>query len=305
MGFLDILSQMMVLFAIVVIGFIGCKLKLLDADFNRKLSSLVVNITAPCLILSSVMSGDRLPDRELLLPLVVIAFATYAFLIMAGWFVSRLFRLPVQERGIFHFMLSFGNVGFIGFPVVAAIFGHEAIFYASVLIIPSNLLIFVLGTKMVTGGRDASRWNWRMFFSPFMVATYISMLIVILEIDVSPKFGNIFVLTGGMTVPSALLIIGSSLAMMPVRNMLGTFKLYLMCLFRLLIMPVVVLAVCRLAGVDAYIAGINAVLAGMPVASFGTMFCLKYGVDERRMTQGTFLSTFLSMFSIPLLSMWL
>ena len=47
MGFLDILSQMMVLFAIVVIGFIGCKLKLLDADFNRKLSSLVVNITAP------------------------------------------------------------------------------------------------------------------------------------------------------------------------------------------------------------------------------------------------------------------
>ena len=138
-----------------------------------------------------------------------------------------------------------------------------------------------------------------------MVATYISMLIVILGIDVSPKFGNIFVLTGGMTVPSALLIIGSSLAMMPVRNMLGTFKLYLMCLFRLLIMPVMVLAVCRLAGVDAYIAGINAVLAGMPVASFGTMFCLKYGVDERRMTQGTFLSTFLSMFSIPLLSMWL
>ena len=56
-------------------------------------------------------------------------------------------------------------------------------------------------------------------------------------------------------------------------------------------------------GADHEVAAINAVLVGMPVASFGTMFCMKYGRDETVMTQGTFLSTLLSVASIPLLAM--
>lgn len=305
MDFSSILSQMAVLFAIVIVGAISGRTGLMDADFNRKLSAFVVNITAPSLIMSSVMDGDRLPDSSKVLPLVVLGFSTYAFLIVVGWIISRLMRVPASQKGIYNFMLTFGNVGFIGLAVVASIFGREAVFYASMLIIPSNLLLFVLGVYMVTSGRAGSGWNWRIFFSPFMIATYLSIVIVFAGVKMPYPVAQMFHLLGGITVPASLLIIGASLATMSLRNALGSPMIYLMSVFRLLLIPLAVIYLSRLAGVDSYMAGINAVLAGTPVASFGTMFCLKYGVDDKVMTQGIFISTFLAMFSIPLLAMWL
>ena len=85
--------------------------------------------------------------------------------------------------------------------------------------------------------------------------------------------------------------------------MMGSAGTYTVCAIRLFAVPVSVLYLARLAGVDHTVAGINAVLVGMPVASFGTMFCLKYGKDETVMSQGTFWSTLLSVISIPLLAL--
>ena len=110
-------------------------------------------------------------------------------------------------------------------------------------------------------------------------------------------------LLGNMTVPAALLIIGSSIAGIPARRMTGSPGTYVMAIFRLLVLPVSIYAILRLFGTNEQIAGIDTVLAGMPVASYGTMFCLKYGKDETIMSQGTFISTLLSVLSIPLLVM--
>ena len=99
-----------------------------------------------------------------------------------------------------------------------------------------------------------------------------------------------------------VVVIGSSIGGMPVRRMAGTPATYIMCAFRLLILPVGVFYLATALGADRHIASINAVLIGMPVASFGTMFCMKYGRDDTAMTQGTFLSTLLSVATIPLLA---
>ena len=75
-----IVTQMIILFILVIIGYYLSKKKMMDADFDRKLSGLVINVTCPSLILSSVM-GDTLPDKKLILPLLVVGFATYVVLI--------------------------------------------------------------------------------------------------------------------------------------------------------------------------------------------------------------------------------
>ena len=106
-----------------------------------------------------------------------------------------------------------------------------------------------------------------------------------------------------MTVPSALLIIGSSMAQIPVRRMLGNAGIYLMSAFRLVLMPLLILWVSRLCYVDEQIADINMVLAAMPVASYGTLFCIQYHRGEAVMAQGTFITTLLSVLTIPLITM--
>lgn len=114
-----------------------------------------------------------------------------------------------------------------------------------------------------------------------------------------------FVLLGNVTVPAALLIIGSSIAQVPVRRMLGNTAIYLMAACRLMLVPLLILFLSRFLQVDETIANINVVLAAMPVASYGTLFCIQYQKGEVVMAEGTFLTTLLSVLSIPLLTMFL
>ena len=160
-----IVTQMVILFIIVIIGYFLSKKKMMDADFDRKLSVLVINVTCPSLILSSVM-GDTLPDKSFILPLLIVGFATYIVLIGGAFLLPRLLPVKAADRGIYSFMLAFGNVGFIGYPIVASIFGANAVFYACILNFPSTLLIFVFGTLFVSGGEGKVRFDWRTLYCP-------------------------------------------------------------------------------------------------------------------------------------------
>ena len=101
-----IVTQMIILFIIVIIGYFLSKKKMMDADFDRKLSVLVINVTCPSLILSSVM-GDTLPDKGFILPLLVVGFATYIVLIGGAFLLPRLLPVKAADRGIYSFRLPY------------------------------------------------------------------------------------------------------------------------------------------------------------------------------------------------------
>ncbi len=292
--------QMAVLFAIVIAGFVCHKCGVMGGELDKRLSNLVIQLTCPCLIISSTM-GDTMPDRSRILPLLAVGALTYAVLIALAYVLPRLMPVRRADRGMYSFMLTFANVGFIGYPIVASVFGQSAVFYACILNAPNTLTIFIWGIMFVTG-RKSGGFRWSLLYSPAMVATYLSIVIVASGWRAPEAVARPFSLVGAMTVPAALLVIGSSIGGMPVRRMAGTPATYIMCAFRLLILPVGVFYLATALGADRHIASINAVLIGMPVASFGTMFCMKYGRDDTAMTQGTFLSTLLSVATIPLLA---
>lgn len=99
-----IVTQMIILFILVVVGYIISKKKMMDADFDRKLSVFVINVACPCLILSSVM-GDTLPDKHFIIPLLIVGFATYVILIGAGFLLPHYLPIKATDRGIYSFML--------------------------------------------------------------------------------------------------------------------------------------------------------------------------------------------------------
>lgn len=108
------LEVMVVLFIIVILGYVACKLGYMGDKFDKKLSSIVVDITCPLLVLSSVM-GDELPDRTLILPLLGVGFLTYILLLVFGFWVPRLITKNHDDQGMIGFALMFANVGFIGY----------------------------------------------------------------------------------------------------------------------------------------------------------------------------------------------
>ncbi len=297
-------TQMVVLFTIVIVGFLLRKKGTINHEFSRQLSSFVINISCPCLIISSVLT-DNHPDASLILPLIALSFATYAFLIVIAFILPRYMPIDHANDGLFGFMITFGNVGFIGYPVVASIFGANAVFYASILNFPNTLLVFAIGTLFVSGNYKHVRFDPKILYSPGLIASYVSIAIVALDLSAPQPIAQIFNLLGSMTVPSALLIIGSSMAQIPLKKMLGSRGVYIMAALRLIILPYVILQTCRALGVNELISNINVIIIAMPVASFGTLFCIKYGKGEDVMAQGTFITTLLSVLTIPIVAMFL
>lgn len=296
------IQVMVTLFIIVLLGYVMCKLGYMGDKFDQKLSSIVIDITSPALILSSVM-GDRTPDRTLILPLLGVGFLTYLVLLVFGFGVPRLITRDHDERGMIGFALMFANVGFIGYPIVSSIFGPEAVFYAALLNMPNTFFVFTAGVMLVKGEYSVRLLNPRVLFSPSMVAAFLAALMVALDVRTPEMLARPVTMVGSITVPAALMVIGSSMARLPLRQIVGSPKVYVASALRLLVVPLSVYALFRLCGVSDTINDINTVVIAMPVASFGTMFCMKYGRNPSLMTETTFVTTVASIATIPLVTL--
>ena len=295
---------MVTLFAIVIVGFIAGKLGYMGGDFDKRLSSLVVDITCPALILSSTMSG-QLPDREMILPLLLISLLTYILLTGVALLVPRWLTKRRDDEGVVGFALMFGNVGFIGYPVVASIFGHEAVFYAAVLNVVNTFAVFTIGVMLIMGGRGAYTFRMKVLWSTPMLAAYMAILIVALGIgDVPRVISQPLTLIGQITVPAALLIIGSSMSHLSARTMLGNSTVYTTTVFRLALLPLALFFLFSALGFRQLVVNINTVVIAMPVATYGTILCLKHGRDTTLITEVTFITTLLSVITIPLVAMF-
>ena len=302
MNLLHIVTQMIMIFMVVMVGLFAAKKNLWSSDMDRKFSIFIMNVTMPALILASVMGNDLAIERSELLSLSVVALVNYLVLIGLALLIPRIWKVNQARQGLLRFMIAFGNVSFIGYPVCDAVFGPKAVFCASVLNIPFNLLVFTIGVAFINGGKAKSAFSPKMVFSPCVVASLIAVLIALFQVKIPAPVGQWFHLLGDLTIPAALIIIGSSLSNIPVRDMLGNRFVYSVTLLRLFITPTIVFAALFAVGIDPFVRNVAVVLSAMPVATNGIMLCLQYGKDERVMTQGLFITTLLSVVSIPLVA---
>ena len=301
---------MLTLFAIVVVGYIAGKWGYMGGTFDKKLSKVVIDITCPALILSSAMTGE-LPDRRYILPLLGISVLTYLLLTGVALLLPRYLTKKKDDEGVIGFAMMFGNIGFMGYPIVASIFGHEAVFYAAVLNVVNTFTVFTIGTMLVVGKnqstveeKEMSRKKMlrKVLYSTPMLSAYLTMLIVALEIKDIPEFiSQPLTMIGNITVPAALLIIGSSMSQLPLHALLGNGTIYATTLMRLAILPVGIHYLMTLLGFSSFVVGINTVVIAMHVATYGTILCLRHGKDTTLITEVTFITTLLAMISIPLL----
>ena len=301
------LEVMITLSCLVAVGYVAGKLGFLGGDFDRQLSRLVINITCPALILSSAMTGE-LPDRNYILPLLLISVITYVVLAVVAFLLPRYLTKRKDDEGAVGFALMFGNVGFMGYPVVASIFGHEAVFYAAVLNVVNTFAVFTVGTILITGSSEVGgeRFQKKVLYSTPMLSAYLTMLIVALQIDNIPGFiSQPLTMLGNITVPAALLIIGSSMSQLSLRTMLGNRTVYMTTALRLALLPLGVHYLMTALGFSPFVVGINTVVIAMPVATYGTILCLKYEKDTTMMTEVTFITTLLSMLTIPAITTFL
>ncbi len=301
MEFLSIFTKMAELFLVIVIGFAAFRLKAVDANTSKVLSRVVIYITLPCYMISSVTASSSIPTGGEIMNLLLVAILSQGLQLVVAFIIPRFMGLPKDKRGIFSFMIAFGNVGFIGFPTVTAILGQEAIFINTVLNLPFNVLSYSAGVLFLVSGNQKP--DLKRLISPAAVAAVAALILAFIKPTVPNVVDNALTLCGQVTTPAALLIIGMTLGSMPLKEMFGGWRVYLASFVRLIVTPLLLMLILRTFVSDPMVLACAVIICGMPVATNGTMLCLEYGADPKTMSQATFITTVCFLFTTPLLAL--
>ena len=147
-----ILEQMLKLFLIICLGTLLAKIGILDVHTKQKLTKLMLYVTTPLMII------DAFHDRLLMVEsqaegtqnlsvsyLFLMSFVFYILMTVLSFLFIWAMHVPKEQRRLYLFMTIFGNVGFMGFPVVSAVYGNEGLFYAAILNCMFNIIIYTFG----------------------------------------------------------------------------------------------------------------------------------------------------------------
>lgn len=306
---------MLILFTIVLLGAIARKIHLMNDDFDTLLSKLVMTVTLPGMILNSVLSNTNLPDSHTIMMMLVYSTVLYVLVCLFAWiFVRLVYRgVPRPAQGAHAYLISFGNTGFIGFAVLGAIMGNDAVLYGAVYNIPYNVFLFSVGMLFIAStGSDGTAAKKpvkeqvkaiaKQLVSPCLISCFVAMFLALFGVTDSGYVGQTCNLLGQMTVPAAMLVIGSTLAKQPLKQMVNDGWSYLTSFMRLAGVPLLIFFVGGIFIHDPYILAVIVIESAMPAASSGIMMCLAYGGDTMTMSRGTFLTTIFSLISLPLLA---
>lgn len=294
--------QMIQLFLVISIGYILSKIKILDVDFNKKLTTLLLSVTTPALIVSSVLTTtDYLPIKDILFVFLV-GIIIYIALPIIGFIIVKIMRVPMPQQGLYIFMTVFSNIGFMGFPVMKAIFGNDAIFYTAIFNMIFNLLVFTVGTGIMGYGTDRkTKINPKDLLSPGVVASLIALLIYFVQLKFPDVIVSTVTMIGDITTPMAMLIIGSTLANIPIKEVFGELRLYPYTLIKQVILPILAYPILSLFIKDSLILGVTLIMISMPVANTAVLFATEYDGDVSLAAKSVFMTTLLSIITIPLI----
>ena len=288
------------LFAFLAVGLLCAKLGWLDEHGGKSLNKLVLNVFAPCIVLASVLSTELEYAVGDIMTLLWQGAALNALQLALGFVCALIFFRRDKNRSQFHLLTAFGNTVFMGFPVVASILGDDAIFLASMCSIPFNLFIYSIGVLLAGGKGSLKQFLLRLLNPPFL-ANFVGLALFLLPIRAPEPVIEVFDSLGGMVVPLSMMLIGMSLARLSLRAIFSDWRVYVLACCRLLLAPVVIFLVMRLFVRDALFLDLFVILAAMPCASVLPILCGEYGGDEALASKCVFVTTLLSLATVPLM----
>ena len=307
LNYTSLLTIIATLFLLMACGFVARKLGIIDDLASKRLSSLIINIGQPMMIIAALVkaefSYENLKDGLLI---VAIGMCVHAIMSLLAFGFCAGFK-DLDERKITEFSLIFTNTGFIGFPIMEALFGPKGLFLASFYIISFHLFIWSWGIAILARKRSDIKLTVRKIFLnlgsvPCLIGILIYMLAIPFPNFVMPAFIIKFMTyLGDLCTPISVLITGALLATRTVKQILGTGKIYYFSALKLLIIPAIICILGKLIGLPHDTVLFCTVEAALPAAATITMFSELYGLNAGYASQVVGTSSLLSVGTLPLI----
>lgn len=292
-----VIEPVLLLFFVISLGYVFNKSGLLDKTVRSGLTSFVMNLAMPMFILQNLNFAF---DRDMLLNSIkVLGLSLVAYVAMMGlslWYAKRS-KLEPKSLPAYQFGMTFSNTGFMGYPVVAGIFGTEAVFYATIFNIGFDAFLWTYGVSIFKRGHKI---HWRDMLTPNLVALAFGLTLFLLDLSLPPLLQRGIELVGRTATPLSMIIIGVMLSEVDFKRFVESFQPYILAAYRLLILPAMALGVFYLLGVRGLTLVVPVMILAMPVAANGAMLASYFDSDYLEATRLVVVTTLLSLLTIPL-----
>lgn len=291
-----VIEQVAILFILMAVGVFARKKGILTDAVKKGLTELILNITMPLLIF---VSFNQKFSSELLLRAGQILLISAGIHLLSYFLSAFLFRrFPADQISVLRYITVISNAGFMGYPVLDAIYGQQGIFYASFYTVPFNIAMLSLGILLFSKQKETGVAR-QILLHPAILAVGIGLIPFLFSLQLPAVISRPANLLGSMTTPLSMLVIGAMIADAKLKGLFERSALY-GSFIRLLVVPLLTLAGLKAFGLPDEIVGISVVLTAMPAGAMTAILAGKYGNNSMFASKCVFVSTLLSLGTIPL-----
>lgn len=312
-----IIEQMGKLFLILCLGFALARIELLDQHTKQKLTKILLNVTTPLMMIDAFydrmqMLGEQKSDLGVSVGMLfVYSFAFYLILIVLSLILVAALHPPKDDKRLYIFMTIFGNVGFMGFPIVKSVYGTEGLFYAAIVNSVFNIFVYTFGVVLMGGAGESGSGSlaerikqipWKkLLLTPAVIGTAVGILIFVCRIPLPGIIADTCGTLGDLTSPLAMLVVGANLSGMKIKDVLTNMRMNIYVLLRQIAMPLVFWLIISQFVTHPVLAPTLLLMSCMPVANTTALFATEYNGNEKLASQGIFMTTLFSLISFPLI----
>ncbi len=301
MDFMIVVKQVGMLGFIMLLGYLIVKTGYVEAKHKDAISKLIVKLILPCLIISSISKENfdvsRLGELGLVFLLSVLCIG---ILFGIGVITGKLLRVPRATEAAHQMMSCLGNVIFMGYPIIVAMYGETGFFYAIIYWLLNDLFMWTVGVFLLSkNGAEKQESFVKKLINPNTISFGIAIIMFFFGIKLPPVVGEAATSVGGLTTALSMIFIGMTLATVDVKKTMKKWWIFVIAPIKLVVMPIVFIYLFKFLGVPALIAGVVVLEAAMPAQTVLTILAHEHHADYEYTAVGLFITTVASLVTLP------
>lgn len=281
---------------LILVGILCSKTKIISQDTNRQLSSLVLQVVNPVVILMSFQTDYRPELAKNLLITFGLSAAAFIIMITVSYILVR--SKPQRDTAIERFASTYSNCAFMGIPLMNALFGAEGVFYLTAFITVFNISVWTHGVILISGEKNLKQ-AIKVLYSPTIIAIALGIVMFFAQIKIPSVPAQALQFIADMNTPLAMLVSGITISQTNVIKLLKKPRIYYICLLKLIVIPLILMTGLTLLDIDEKVRMTVLVAAAAPPAAMCTLFALRYGKNSLYSSEIFAAGTVLSVATLP------
>ena len=271
-SFMVILEQLVSFFLMMLIGYIAARKRITTREFLDRLASLIMKLLLPIMIFANMMNGTSRSQLAADLPAFFMALGIYGSLIVIFAVIAKILLLPKDRAQIFQAVFVFGNVGFIGLPLMLSVSPVHGGIYSALLSIVDQSLFWTYGLYLTTPTGKSAHFDWKNFINPAVCGIVLAIVLLLLDVHLPEILENGLLKIGSAATPMSLIYMGGLLCFCNWTPVLRQKELYIGIATKMLIFPIVYFTVVSHLVSNTDMTHTLSIVAGLPTMVAVAMF---------------------------------